>query len=214
MKIALLAGSTGLIGRQLLQLLLQDEAYSTVKAISRKPLEINHPKLENIVLHNFDDITSAGDKLKADDVFCCLGTTMKQAGSKEAFEKVDYVYPLEIALLARNHGSSQYLLVSALGANPASAIYYNQIKGRTETSINVVGFDSIHIFRPSLLLGDRAEPRTGEDAAKVVYKIFGFLIPLKYKSIDAARVARAMLSFAKENKPGRFIHESAELQRF
>ena len=213
MRIALLAGSTGLIGKQLLQLLLQDEAYSLVKAITRKPLEFNHPKLENIVL-NFDDITSAGDKLKADDIFCCLGTTMKQAGSKAAFEKVDYLYPLEIALLAKNQGASQYLLISALGADPVSSIYYNQIKGRTEASINVVGFESVHIFRPSLLLGDRAEARTGEDAAKLVYKIFGFLIPLKYQSIDSGRVARAMLYFAKESKPGKFIHESAELQRF
>lgn len=213
MKTALLAGSTGLIGKQLLQLLLDDPAYTEVKALSRKPIGVEHPKLRNIVL-DLNKLDEHFDQLKADDVFCCLGTTIKQAGSKEAFRKVDHDYPLELAKLSKNQGATQYLIITALGSNKRSGIFYNQVKGQVEEAIDQVGFQSYHIFRPSLLLGERAEKRAGEGAATVVYKALGFLIPLKYKAIDSAKVARAMLHMAKQNSRGKFIHESKELQQF
>lgn len=213
MKTALVAGSTGLIGKQLLQLLLDDPAYAEVKALSRKPMDVEHPKLKNIVV-DLNKLNEHFDQLKADDVFCCLGTTIKQAGSKEAFRKVDYDYPLELAKLSKNQGATQYLIVTALGSNKMSGIFYNQVKGQVEEAIDQVGFQSYHIFRPSLLLGERTEKRAGEGAATVVYKALGFLIPLKYKAIESAKVAKAMLHMAKQNSTGKFIHESKELQLF
>ncbi len=211
MKTALIAGSTGLIGKHLLQLLLESDQYNLVKAITRKPLDFQHPKLENIVV-DFDKMTEQYSHFKTDDVFCCLGTTMKQAGSKDAFKKVDYDYPVEIAKVCKSQGAKQYLLVSALGASTTSGIYYNQIKGQVEEAIGAVAYDRYHIFRPSLLMGDRAEKRGGEDAAKIVYKIFGFLIPTKYKGIQGEQVASAMLHFASSIGSGKFIQESNELQ--
>lgn len=212
MNTALIAGATGLIGAQLLELLLNDDHYSLVKAISRKPLTIHHRKLQNIVV-DFDTLP-VDDRLKAHDIFCCLGTTIKQAGSQEAFIKVDFQYPSALARLAKNQGAKQYLLVSALGADKNSSIFYNRVKGETEDSIASVGFEATHIFRPALLLGSRKETRPGEDAAKFFFKIFGFLVPKKYKAVDSAKVANAMLWHAKQNKKGLFIHESADIQSF
>lgn len=213
MKKALIAGSTGLIGSQLLQLLLNDDYYDRVKAISRKPLEITHPKLENIVL-DFDRLAEHHDKLKADDVFCCLGTTIKKVKTKEKFRKVDFDYPVELAKLTKTNGAEQYLLVSALGADKNSKIFYNQVKGEVEEAIGHVGFKSYHIFRPSLLMGDRNESRSGEEAGKVFFKYFGFLVPVKYKGIDSIKVARAMQQLAAKHPQGMHIHESKELQAY
>jgi uncharacterized protein YbjT (DUF2867 family) len=211
-RVALVAGSTGLIGSQLLELLLGDSFYTKVVALSRKPLSNSHPKLENIIVEA-DELKNHSD-LKADDVFCCLGTTIKQAKTREAFRKVDFDYPVELASRLKANGANQFLLVTALGADKNSKIFYNRVKGEVEEAIGETGFTAFHIFRPSLLVGPRKEPRAGEDAAKVVYKIFGFLIPAKYKGIESVKVARAMLSFAKENKPGKYVHESGLLQVF
>jgi uncharacterized protein YbjT (DUF2867 family) len=137
---------------------------------------------------------------------------MKQAGSKAAFKKVDFDYPVEIAKVCKSQGAKQYLLVSALGANKKSSIYYNRIKGEVEEAIGTVGYDRYHILRPSLLMGDRVEKRAGEDAAKLVYSIFGFLIPAKYKGIQGVQVAKSMLRFSSAIESGNFIHESNELQ--
>ncbi len=212
-KTALLAGATGLIGKQLLDLLLQSDRYSVVKVVSRKPVETQHAKLQNLVV-DFDQLSNHTSSLQADDVFCCLGTTIRKVKTQEAFRKVDYQYPLEIARMAFHLGATQYLLVSALGANAKSSIFYNRVKGEVEDAISHLGFKSLHIFRPSLLLGPRAETRSGEDAAKVFYKLFGFLFPLRYKAIEGVKVARAMLAFAKTEESGIFFHESAELQKF
>lgn len=211
-RTALLAGSTGLIGNQLLQLLLQDVAYDKVIALSRKPLDLTHPKLENIVLEV--DQLKQHAYLKADDVFCCLGTTIKQAKTKEAFRKIDFDYPLELAKTLHANGAKQFLLVSALGSDKNSGIFYNRVKGEVEAAIAAVGFSTFHVFKPSLLIGPRKEQRAGEDAAIIFYKIFGFLIPQKYKGIESIKVARAMLAMAKENKLGMHIHESDSLQKY
>lgn len=211
MKTALIAGATGLIGKQLLQLLLDDPYYEKVKVITRKPIGLQNPKIENIVL-NFDALSEYYTSLNADDVFCCLGTTIRIAKTKEAFRKVDYHYPLELARITKNQGASQYLLVSALGADKNSSVFYNKVKGEVEEAIVNVLFNSTHVFRPSLLLGDRDEQRAGEGAATTFFKLFGFLIPLKFKAIDSAKVARAMIHFAKKEDPGIHIHESRDLQ--
>ncbi|MBI1768860.1 MAG: NAD(P)H-binding protein [Bacteroidetes bacterium] len=213
MKTALVAGSTGLVGSQLLELLLKDERYSKAIAISRKKLTLTHSKLVNVICE-LSQFASHQKDLKADDVFCCLGTTMRQAKSKEAFRAVDFDAPFSLAKISREQGAKRFLLVSALGANKSSSIFYNRVKGEAEESIRQIGFDASHIFRPSLLLGTRKEQRSGEEAAKVVYKFFGWLVPNKYQAIESIKVARAMLAFANEEQFGNFVHESREMQNF
>ncbi|HTE32707.1 MAG TPA: NAD-dependent epimerase/dehydratase family protein [Chryseolinea sp.] len=211
MRTALIAGGTGLIGNQLLHLLLTSNRYEKVIAIVRKDLP-DHPKLIQVTLDMANIASYAA--IRADDIFCCLGTTIGKAGSKDKFREVDFLYPLNLAKAMRANGATQYLLVSSLGASQTSAIFYNKTKGEAEAEITNIGFETLHIFRPSLLLGHRIEKRSGEDAAKFVYKIFGWLIPSKYQAIDSLKVATAMLHFASLDKKGIFIHESEALQVF
>lgn len=212
MKTALIAGSTGLIGQQLRQLLIESPFYEKVIAITRHDLPV-HSKLVQIKME-FGSITENSAMIKADDVFCCIGTTIAKVGSKEKFRQVDFYYPYLLARTTFATGAKQYLIVTSLGANKSSSIFYNEVKGEVEEAVSAVGFDSVHIFRPSLLLGDRQEKRPGEDTAKLFYQIFGFLIPRKYKAISSTKVANAMLYFATQDKKGIFIHESGELQQF
>lgn len=212
-KVALIVGATGLIGGQLLELLLADDRYSKVTALSRKPMSINHFKLDNVFV-DFNRLSEYFDRLSADDVFCCLGTTMKQAGSPEAFRKVDFEYPLEIAKITKGLGAKQFLIITALGASKKSSFYYNKVKGEVEEAIGNQGFESYHIFRPSFLQGKRIESRAGEEATKVFFSIFGFLVPKKFKAIDSNKVARAMLMKAKEESRGVFVYESDTLLGF
>jgi uncharacterized protein YbjT (DUF2867 family) len=210
-KTALIAGGTGLIGAQLLRLLLDSGRYGKVIAITRKELSF-HPKLTQHL--NEGEILTLDATWSIDDVYCCLGTTIAKSRSKEKFYQVDFTYPYELATRSLALGAKQFLIVTALGAQKTSPVYYNRVKGEIEEALSKLGFNSLHIFRPSLLLGDRNEKRTGEEAAKIFYQIFGFIIPKKYKAIDAAKVARAMLHIASMDKHGKFIHESGELQDF
>jgi len=212
-KTALIAGVTGLIGSQLLELLLHDSDYDKVIALSRNPLDVQHSKLINLVI-NFNELQEQLKSVSANDVFCCLGTTMKKARTKEAFHKVDFDYCLTLAKVLKENGAKQFLLVSALGADVHSSFYYNQVKGEIEGAVDALNYQAYHIFRPSLLLGPRKEQRSAEDAAKVFYRYFNFLIPEKYKGIESIKVARAMIAFAKQQQSGKFIHESKDLQRF
>lgn len=213
-KIALVVGATGLIGRQLVKLLLESSRYKQVRVLIRKSLNNPHPKLVE-VLYNFAQPDAT--QVVGDDVFCCLGTTIKQAGSKEAFYAVDHEYPLQIARFARQNGAAQYLIVTAMGASPDSSIFYNRVKGEVERDLRTVGFNALHIFRPSLLLGDRGETRLGE---KIGEKVMRFFDPImvgtlkKYRAIDSGKVAQAMLTCASEGKTGIFMHESDELQTY
>lgn len=211
MKIALVAGGTGLVGNQLLKLLLATNRYDKVKAITRTDIDISHPKLVQIKA-DYAKLESCRDDLKADDVFCCLGTTMAKARTKEKFYQVDYSFPLMLAQIAASQQAQQFLLVSALGADKHATIFYNRVKGELEEAVSKLNFSGIHIFRPSLLLGPRTESRPGEEAAKIFYRIFWFLIPGKYKAIQSEQVAKAMLYFAAQEQKGIFIHESRELQ--
>jgi uncharacterized protein YbjT (DUF2867 family) len=211
MRTALLAGSTGLIGKQLLQILLDSDRYDVVKALTRSQLEITHPKLV-VIKVDYAKLEDHKSDLQADDVFCCLGTTMAKAKSKKKFREIDFVYPFSLAKIAKERGAKQFLVVSALGADKRSSIYYNQVKGELEDALPTLNFDALHIFRPSLLLGLREEKRPGEDTAKIVYRVFWFLIPDKYKAIDAVKVAQAMEYYAEREQKGVFVHESREMQ--
>jgi uncharacterized protein YbjT (DUF2867 family) len=211
MRTALLAGSTGLIGKQLLQILLDSDRYDVVKALTRTQLDISHPKL-TVIKVDYSKLEDSKSVLQADDVFCCLGTTMAKAKTKKKFREIDFVYPLSLAKIVKELGAKQFMLVSALGADKRASVYYNHVKGELEEALAPLGFEALHIFRPSLLLGLREEKRPGEDAAKIVYRIFWFLIPDKYKAIDAVKVAQAMEYYAMREQKGTFIHESREMQ--
>ena len=211
MKTAVIAGATGLVGSELLRQLLDHERYARVIALTRREQHVDHPRYQNIVT-DFRSPEAALAGLSPDDVFCCLGTTMAKAGTKAKFYEVDFHYPLNLAKATLALGATQYLLVSALGADKHSSIYYNRVKGEAEEAVSALGFRTIHIFRPSLFLGPRIERRAGEDAAKMLYKTFGFLIPAKYKGIEASAVAKAMVTSASQDQSGVFIHESKDMQ--
>jgi uncharacterized protein YbjT (DUF2867 family) len=213
-KTALVLGASGLIGSILTQMLLDSEAYRQVTILVRRPVDLAHPKLNQEVI-NFDR-PDAG-KVRGDDVFCCLGTTIKVAGSKEAFYKVDATYPYELAKLARANGASQFLLVTAMGADARSILFYNRVKGEVEEKIAHLNYDSYSIFRPSLLLGDRKEVRPAEKMAQNFSGILSALMvgPLKkYKPIEARKVAAAMRKVALHRRKGRYVFESDQLQEY
>jgi len=212
-KTALLAGATGLVGSQLLPLLLASDRYAKVITVGRRPLPQVHPKLEQRVI-DLDQLEEARLSLIADDVYCCLGTTMKQAGSKEAFYKVDYLYVVKLAAITAANFAAQLLIVSAMGADAESRFYYNRVKGEMEEAVRQTPFRAIHLFRPSLLLGERAAKRTGEQIGAVLMKLLQpiMLGPLrKYRAVSALAVARAMLHAAEEEGGGVRVHLSDEI---
>jgi uncharacterized protein YbjT (DUF2867 family) len=213
MKTAILAGTTGLIGSQVLELLMEEKSYDRIIALSRKPLKKTSEKIINLIV-DFNDLDSFKDHLKGDDVFCCLGTTIKQAGTKEAFRKVDLEYPVALATITKQNGARKFLIVTALGANKKSSIFYNQVKGEVEEKIGQLGFEEYHIFQPSMLIGLRKEERPGEGAGQKVMKALDFIIPKKYKAIESAKVARAMVAVVRQDHHGKFIHDSGELQSY
>jgi uncharacterized protein YbjT (DUF2867 family) len=211
-RTASLVGATGLVGGCCLQHLLEDPSYNEVRAIVRRPIHLNHPKLR-VIEADFDRLS--GPSLGTDDVFCCLGTTIRKAGTREAFRKVDFDYPVNAATLAAKQGSRQFLLVSALGANPGSRVFYNRVKGEVEEAISRLPFAAVHIFRPSMLLGERAEFRPGEKAGAALMTSLSFLMVgkwKKYRAIEADVVARAMVTAARQGRSGLNVYESDTIQ--
>lgn len=211
-KTALVAGASGLVGSELLSLLLAGDYYSRVIAVGRRKLDMEHPRLEQRIIA-FDHLEK--EIIKASHIYCCLGTTMKKAGSREQFRKVDYAYPLQLASAALKQGAEQYLLVTALGADKNSKIFYNRIKGETEVAVARLPFRALHIFRPSLLLGHRKETRTGEGIAQFASRFLSFLMvgPLKkYRPISAETVARGMYEIARREVSGIYIFESDKIK--
>ena len=213
MKTALLVGATGLTGNLLLELLLNNNDYQKIIVYTRLIIEKSHPKLEQRVI----DFNLLDTIVQADDVYCCLGTTIKQAGSKPAFEKVDYEYPLKIAKLQLKAGSKKFLLISAMGADANSMIFYSRVKGRLENELQQLGYESLYIFRPSFITGDRKEKRTEEYIGLVFMKLINPLLigPLKkYKAVAALAIAKAMMHFASLNPAWTKIILSDEIKKF
>lgn len=210
-KTALLAGATGLIGAALLPLLLADARYAKVVVVGRRPVALAHPKLVQVVTE-LSELESHRLQLIADDVYCCLGTTRQQAGSKEAFHKVDFLYVVQLAALVASNFASQFLVVSSLGADANSRVYYSQVKGEMEAAVRPLPFRALHIFRPSLLLGRRAHPRLGERIGATALALAGPLLRgswAKYRPVAAAAVAAAMLRAARADATGLQVHEPA-----
>jgi uncharacterized protein YbjT (DUF2867 family) len=200
-RTALLVGATGLIGSFLLQRLLASDAYARVAVWVRRDLGRTHPKLKSAIV-DFDRLHER--RVEAEDVFCCLGTTIKQAGSQAAFRRVDYDYPVALALAAAGSGAKRLLVVSALGANPDSSVFYSRVKGEMEIAVRAAGVPATIFFRPSLLTGPRKEVRRGERIGEAVGKLLGPLLG-RYRPIAADSVAAAMLRAALENRPSGVI---------
>ena len=207
--IALLAGATGLVGRECLRLLACDDRVVEVRALVRRPLPLESTGLRvRECRTDFDQLHNHPDWFQVDRVFCALGTTIRQAGSQEAFHRVDYEYPLAIAKAARARGASHFLLVSSLGANARSGIFYNRVKGELEDAVQALGYPSVTIARPSLLLGERHEPRLGEELAKRV----GWLAPSRWRPVNASQLASVLVRAAHTNAPGLQVLENAALR--
>ncbi|MEH6944295.1 oxidoreductase [Bacillus sp. JJ722] len=212
---ALIVGATGLVGSNLLEILLRSNTYKTVKVLVRNPTSLHHPKLTEIIV-DFNTLDKQEEVFAVDDVFCCLGTTIKKAGSKEAFQKVDYQYPIKIAELAKKRRAKQFLIVSAVGADSHSRFFYNRVKGELELALKKMQLPSLHIFRPSLLLGKRNEFRFGERIGTIISPLFSPLLIgslSKNKPIQANELALVMYNIAKENKDGEFIYEWNNFQK-
>jgi len=194
-KTAMIIGATGLVGEKCLQYLIQSNAYDSVIALTRRKLSVNHPKLNNIVL-DFDALEENVSRFAVDDVYCCLGTTIKTAGSKAAFRQVDYVYCYQLAQIAKKQGAQHFLLVSAVGANSKSTVFYSRVKGELENSLKALNYLQLSVFQPSLLLGERQEMRVGELLGRKSAPLINVLIPRyfdRYKPIESERVAAAMV---------------------
>ena len=200
MTTLLLAGASGLVGQAALRQALGDARVRTVIAPSRRPLPA-HARLHNPVV-DFDALPADAAWWSADAVICTLGTTIRDAGSRAAFRKIDLDYPLTIARLAQRHGARAFALTSASGANPESRIFYSRIKGELERELAAMGFDSLTIVRPSLLGGERAQRRPAEYLGLKLLSALGPVLPRRYRVVPAEAVAGTMLRAALAARPG------------
>lgn len=207
-----LAGATGLVGGHLLQQLLDDADIADVVALTRRPLAIPHPKLVPAVV-DFAHLSEFALP-QVDDCFLCIGTTIRNAGSQEAFRAVDFALPLAIAQMALAAGAARCFVVSAMGADATSRVFYNRVKGELEAALNALAFRTVVAFRPALLAGERVEYRAGEHMALAVMRPLGTLIPARWRPVAASAVARAMMDAASHDDAGRIVVESDAIQRF
>ncbi|HTI04685.1 MAG TPA: NAD(P)H-binding protein [Gemmatimonadales bacterium] len=208
-RTALLAGATGLVGSHVLDLLLADDTWAHVVTVGRRTTPKRHDKLEQRVV-DLGALEAMADLPRADDVFCCLGTTIKQAGSQPAFRRVDQAFVLALARAGLRASATQFLLVSAVGADPESRVFYGRVKGETESGVRKLPYRAVQIFRPSLLLGARADFRLGERIAMLTAPLLPFVLPgplRRYRPIQAATVARAMVQIAREAPRGPNVFE-------
>jgi uncharacterized protein YbjT (DUF2867 family) len=214
---AWIVGATGLVGRALLDAALAEPRVERVTAVVRRPLERADPKLAALVV-DFDRLEQELAEQNATHAFCCLGTTIKKAGSQTAFYRVDHDYPLAFARAALSAGVKKLAVVTAVGAHPKSSIFYNRVKGELERDLGALGLPELHVLRPSLLLGDREDRRPAERVGIALAKPLGKLMigPLaRYRAIEGADVAKAMLALALDAATHRAvtIHESDQLRR-
>jgi len=214
MRTALLLGATGLTGHHCLNLLLNDDEYKRVIVLTRRPLVRTHDKLEQHVI-DFDNLDASADLIMADDIFCCLGTTIKKSGSKEAFRKVDLEYPQTVAKIASANGSKQFLVISAPESNSNSLLFYGRIKAEMEQAVCKYTYNGIYIFRPSLLIGEREEYRLAEGLGIKLFTALPWLLSGRFKKlrpIDAKAVATAMVVAAKSTPGGKQVYNSDRIQ--
>jgi uncharacterized protein YbjT (DUF2867 family) len=215
MKTALIVGATGLIGGLCLPLLLAEERYERVVVLTRSPLALDHPKLSAHVV-DFDRPESYQDFAKADDVFSCVGTTRAKTPSREDYRKIDFGIPVAVAKYTLERGARRVLLVSSVGADPKSRLFYPRLKGEVEEAVSKLPFEAAHIFRPSLLLGRRNDSRPGEGAMIRLSPLYSWLFAGPFRKshpIQAEEVARAMVRAAQSDARGIHIHEYDSILR-
>jgi uncharacterized protein YbjT (DUF2867 family) len=192
MRTALLAGATGLVGGHLLRLLLDDGTWDRVVSVGRREVDVRHDRLEQVVAQ----LPTVPDLPHVDDVFCALGTTIKQAGSQDAFRAVDHDAVVALATAAKAAGAENFLHVTAMGSNAGSRIFYNRVKGETERDVTTVGIPTTVAFRPSIIDGDRAEPRPGEHLSLAVMRTIAPVLG-RFRPTKAEDIALAMVHLAK-----------------
>lgn len=210
-------GASGLIGSELLNALLSDPAFTHIRILVRKLLPIEHPKLEQQIT-DFSNMQDFKEKIGSGDViFCCIGTTMKNVkGNRQLYYSIDHDIAIHAANFGVSHGFTQFALVSSIGAKKGSGNFYLDLKGSTEEDLKKYPFQAIHIFRPSILLGNRKEKRFGEGIAQKLMSYVKVLVPSKYKPIEGRQVAKAMQESVKRPRSGAHLYhyrEMLELQK-
>ena len=203
----LVLGATGLVGSELVAQLLADPDVGEVITAGRRRPAGESPKLHPHVFQ-LEDMRKHSDIFGVDQLFCALGTTIKKAGSQQEFRRVDHDLPLDAARLGLERGARHFLLVSSLGADSGSRVFYSRVKGELEDHVRELGYPGLTLARPSVLLGPRQEHRPGEEFAKKI----GWIFPAKYRPIEARDVARALVRAAAEDRPGVRILESREMR--
>ncbi|ASZ14384.1 oxidoreductase [Chitinophaga pendula] len=213
---AIIIGATGLTGSFLTSRLLQERQYANIRVLVRQP-DLHPRQGLEIVIVDFENEPALAAAMKgADVVFCCIGTTIRKAGSQANFRKVDYDIPVRCARIAREQGIQQFLLMSSIGANANTRNFYLRTKGEAEQALLSTGIPAVHIFRPSVLLGPRKEFRLGETVGQLLIQVFYFLLQgswRKYRAIKAATVAQAMINAAAKQETGPHIYESDAIQQ-
>lgn len=213
MKKAILFGASGYIGSHLLQDLLNNDAYEQVTIVVRKDLNIQHPKLKTVI-GDFNALPNLKEDIVADDVFITLGTTKKNTPDLKEYYQVDHDYPVLAAKIAKENGAKAVFMVTAIGANSKSKIFYSRTKGDVERDVIALDFDHTHIFQPSMILANRKENRTGE---KILIKIFNVINPIfvggisKYKGIEGSDVAKAMNNAAQQQSQKVKVYQWKEM---
>jgi uncharacterized protein YbjT (DUF2867 family) len=209
-RIVLLAGATGLVGGEILRGLVGDDDVAEVRALVRRPLDraLAAPKVSEL-LADFDALDAHPEWFRVDQVLCALGTTIRRAGSQDAFRRVDFEYPAALARLAHTHGARHFLLVSSVGANARSRVFYSRVKGELEDAVRAAGYAAVTIARPSFLLGPREETRLGE----LLITPLAHLFPAAWKPVHARQVASALVHAARTGRPGVEILDNAALSQ-
>ena len=216
-RAALIAGATGLVGGELLELLLADPAVARVRSLVRRPSGRQHAKLSEHVVDFGNLLATSALEPPVDEAYCCLGTTMRAAGSRTAFRRVDHEYVTAFARLALGLGAASLTVISSLGADPESRSFYLRTKGEVERELIGLAVPSLAILRPSLLLGERRELRAGERAGELALRLASPLLRgalARYRPVHARTVARAMAACGRRGEPGVHVLESDAIQRF
>lgn len=213
-KRAIVIGAGGLVGNELIKVLLASAGSEEVVVLVRKELPIKHHKLTQLLV-DFNRLDDYSGAIKGDAAFCCLGSTRKKTPDLNEYRKIDHDYPLQLALIALGNNVNQYHLVSAIGADAGSSNFYNKMKGETEQDIIKAGLPALHIYRPSLLTGKRKESRPMEVFFAALMKVVDPLLfgsPKKYRSIAAVTVAKAMYNQSIKNEVGVHIYPSDKIK--
>ena len=208
-KTAIILGATGLTGSLVLEQLLSDANYKTIKLFSRTPTGIFHPKVKEYI-GNILVLEDFKENLTGDELYICIGTTKKKTPNHEQYRKIDLGIPAQAVEICKNNGVSKVAVVSAIGANTKSAIPYNKIKGEMEDAILTANIEYTYILRPSFIAGNRQEHRAGEKIGIAVFGCLKVLIPKKYRAVEAKAIALKMIELCNSNEPSKII-ESNEI---